>query len=219
MFPAPDRIIACPHCKGLAKYTTIVSGNTFGARVWTDGKRLAPMLPQAPAIVKCRYCTKCYWLSKAKEVGTIDWWGDEGQLVDPAWTAAPDVQEPSEEEYYQALEQGLAKKGRQERDLRVLAWWRRNDVFREASQAEDQGITTQMAKFRKNLESLIRLLDESDETDCLMKAEALRELGEFESAKEVLRRVTSDEYTPVICQLTSLCDAGDTCVRELQFGD
>ena len=32
MIPGPDQIIACPQCKGLAKYMRLESGNTFGAR-------------------------------------------------------------------------------------------------------------------------------------------------------------------------------------------
>ena len=42
MIPGPDQIVACPKCNGLAKYRTLLSGNTFGARVWTDGKQDAP---------------------------------------------------------------------------------------------------------------------------------------------------------------------------------
>jgi hypothetical protein len=56
MLAGPDQIVACPHCKALAKYMTLMSGNTFGARVWTDGKQDAPMLPHPPAVVKCRQC-------------------------------------------------------------------------------------------------------------------------------------------------------------------
>ncbi len=218
MIPGPDQIVACPHCKGLAKYMTLMSGNTIGARVWTDGKQVAPMLPRPPAVVKCRHCVECYWLADAKEVGTVERWGGKGQQVDPAWTAAQEVQEPFEDEYYQALEKGLGGDSQQERNLRVLAWWRRNDAFRDACQAQAGSIAATPAKCRKNLEALASLLDEADENDCLMRAEVLRELGEFESAKQVLSRVTSAEYTTVIRQLRSLCDTGDTCVRELQFG-
>ena len=44
MLPGPNQIVACPHCEALAQYETLTSGNTFGARVWTDGKQIAPML-------------------------------------------------------------------------------------------------------------------------------------------------------------------------------
>src|SRR5438094_520151 len=68
MIPGPPRTVACPHCEALAWYMTLVSGNTLGARTWTDGKQVAPMLPHLPAVVKCRRCGRCYWLVDAKEV-------------------------------------------------------------------------------------------------------------------------------------------------------
>jgi len=197
---------------------TLMSGNTFGARVWTDGKQVAPMLPRPPAVVKCRHCGECYWLAEAKKVGTVEPWAGEGRQIDPAWTAAQEVQEPSEEEYYLALEKGLAVDSQQERTLRVLAWWRRNDAFRDAPQAQAGSIANAPGTCRKNLEALASLLDEVDENDRLMRAEVLRELGEFESAKQVLSRVSSAEYTAVVRQLRSLCDTGDTSVSELQLG-
>ncbi len=38
------------------KQPTIASGNTFGARVRSDGRMYAPMLPLAPPIVSCPHC-------------------------------------------------------------------------------------------------------------------------------------------------------------------
>jgi hypothetical protein len=55
--------------------------------------------------------------------------------------------------------------------------------------------------------------------ECFIKAEVLRELGKFESAKQVLSRAPSKDRTGVVRQLRSLCDAGDTCVRELHFSE
>jgi len=218
MIPGPDKIIACPNCKGLAKYMTLVSGNTFGARLWTDGKQVAPMLPRPLAVVMCRHCMECFWLAEAEEVGTVDRWRGEGQQVNPAWATAEEVQEPTEEEYYGALEKGLAATPEQERNLRVLAWWRRNDAFRDALQPPAEGIPSAPGPWRKNLKALAHLLDEGDENDRLMKAEVLRELGDFESAKQVLSRIHSGDVAAVVLQLHSLCDSGDTCVRELRSG-
>jgi hypothetical protein len=215
MIPGPDQIVACPHCGGLAKYLTLVSGNTFRARVWTDGKQVAPMLPRPPAIVKCRHCAECYWLADAREVGTIEPWGSGEEIIDPAWTAAQEVEEPSEDEYYRAIEKGLARNVEQERNARIFAWWRRNDAFRELAPTRCE--TTVPAASKRNLEDLTTLLQESDENDCVMKAEVLRELGDFEFAKRVLSRVTSAEFNAVVRQLRTLCDSGDTCVRQLIF--
>jgi hypothetical protein len=218
MIPGPDKIVACPQCESLAKYMTLRSGNTFGARVWSDGKQVAPMLPRPPPVVKCHNCAECYWLADAKEVGTLEPWGNERGQVDPAWATAPMVEEPAETEYYQALQRGLAIDSQQERTLRVLAWWRRNDAFRNASPGVAALDANVSGASRDNLTMLVRLLDDADENDRLMKAEALRQLGEWDSADHDLSRVTSPGYAEVVRQLRLLCDAKDVRVRELRFG-
>lgn len=217
MFPGPDQIVACPHCGALAKYMTLMSGNTFGARMWTDGKQVAPMLPSPPSVVKCSHCRECYWLDDAKEVGTLMAWGGNSQ-VDPAWIAAEVVREPSEEEYYQALRDGLAQDPQQELNLRVLALWRSNDAFRDVREAGTSGIANTSGACRENLEAIAGLLDEARESERIMKAEVLRELGEFESAQRLLSRAVSGDVATVVHQLRLLCDAEDASVRELQLG-
>jgi len=219
MTPGPDQIVACPHCKALAMDGTLNSGNTFGATVWTDGKQIAPMLPLPPAVVKCHECGECYWLDDAEEIGSIEPWDSEEEEVDPAWAAAPAVQEPTEDEYYQALGKGLATDPDQERTARIMAWWRRNDAFRDASDTHPRPIATAAGAWRENLVALANLLDETDEDDRVMKAEVLRELGELEAAKRTLGQITSKEYAQVVRQIRALCDNQDTAVSELKFPD
>jgi hypothetical protein len=223
MMPGPDQIVACPHCKGLAKHFTLASGNTFGARSWTDGKRIAPMLPQPPAVVKCRHCGECYWLADAERIGRVPAWGRRSEGVDPAWAAAQSVEEPTEEGYYAALKKGLAKTEQQERNLRVLAWWRRNDAHRHAAEGSAQAAPSSAC--RANLEALAGLL-EGGESDRLMRAEVLRELGEFERALRALDGVASKEaldggdggpYGAAVRQMRALCEARDASVRVLRF--
>lgn len=218
MIPGPDQIIACPNCKGLAQYMTLVSGNTFGARTWTDGKQIAPMLPRPPVVVKCHHCGEFYWLAEAEEIGTTNPREGEGGEVNPAWADAQEVVEPTEEEYYQAIEKGFATNSGQERSLRVLAWWRRNDAFRDTAQAQVLEDANASGACRENLEALGKLLTGEEDNDRLMKVEVLRELGEFESAMQVLSRVTSPNLDGIVHQFQSLCEDRDTCVRELRFG-
>ena len=217
MLPGPDQIIACPHCKGLTKYFTLISGNTFGARVWTDGKQVAPMLPRPPAVVKCHHCGKFYWLTDARKIGTVGQFPEQGGKINPTWLAAQEVKELTESEYYSALAGKLAKDQRQEKLLRILAWWRGNDVFRNAPRPLGDAVVAVSSAFRENLKALVILLDDQNENDRIMKTEILRELGEFESVKEILRSVTSGEFDAVVSQLLSLCESKDSCVRELQF--
>ena len=217
MVPGPDQIIACPKCNGLAKYMTLMSGNTFGARVWTDGKQFAPMLPHPPAVVQCHHCGECYWLDKAKEVGTVEPWSANDQSGDPAWTAAKEVQEPTETEYYEALEKGMATDRDNERDLRIFAFWRRNDAFRFDSADQADGATTVSPACRRNLDALRRLLNEFYENDMVMIAEIHRELGEFDAALKVLATISSDGYRDVVRQFRVLCESRDQSVRMLNF--
>jgi hypothetical protein len=51
--------------------------------------------------------------------------------VTEAWKNAPELKEPSPNEYLDAIEVGLAKDEAQERALRILAWWRAKDASRE----------------------------------------------------------------------------------------
>ena len=203
MIIGPSKIIACPKCRGLASYVTLLSGNSLGAWAWTDGRVFAPMNPRPPAVVSCVHCGECYWRAAAKRVVTINWHDCDGQRIDPAWRAAKDVCEPTEEEYYQAIANGLATDLKQERSLRILAWWRRNDAFRilgkleKAARAPAQCKPSPPLPWRENLAALLPLLDEGKNNDCLMKAEVLRQLGDFEAAKQVLDRIDLDKAEKV----------------------
>src|SRR5262245_52291519 len=142
----PPQIIACPHCQGLEKYKTLRSCNTYGARSWTDGKFVAPGMPVPPAVVRCSRCGRCYWLMDAREAGTddpsvpLEWLrqvmkappeevsrllDEQDRLrIEAENAGAPRfVVEPAEEEYYHALESGLATDSKREKKLRILAWW------------------------------------------------------------------------------------------------
>ncbi len=213
MIIGPDQIVACPICNGLAKHTTLESGNTFGAIVWTDGKQLAPMLPLPPAVVKCRHCGHCYWLENAERLEE-DESGNHPQRSNAS--SVEEVQEPTEEEYYEALEANLATDRDQERCLRMLAWWRSNDAFRSSERLDD---SRKHALRDDNLDALLQLLDENTDDHHLMKAEVLRELGRFESATETLTRVESAEYATVVNQMRSLCERRERSVAVLQFED
>lgn len=113
------------------------------------------------------------------------------------------------------MEKGLAADAGQERTLRLLAWWRRNDAFRDGAIGEARPTSPGC---RANIEALAQLLDEAIENDRVMKAEVLRELGEFDAARAVLEHVGSPDYAAVVRQLLELCNARDTRVRELDFG-
>ena len=217
MIPGPDQIISCPHCKGLAKFATLTSGNTFGSIFWSDGKKFSPMLPQLPAIVICQHCEKGYWLADAEKVGTVELWGAKDQKVNPEWNDAEEVEEPTEDEYYSAIEANLAKDQQQEKLLRILAWWRRNDAFRDVRRTPGKVMIPASGACRHNMEALLKLIGQDKDEDRIMKVEILRELGQFDAAKEVLDSVVSEKFAAVVRQILLLCASEDTRVSELQI--
>jgi hypothetical protein len=75
------------------------------------------------------------------------------------------------------------------------------------------------AQRQANLRALLRLIDEEDDdAERLMKAEVLRELGEFEIAEAVLEEITAPNLAKIVREFRALCRARDLRVRELQLG-
>ena len=71
MKPGPDYIYKCPVCGKLVKRGSLMSGNTFGAKLYSDGKNDAPMLPDFPNLSKCAKCDTIFNLRELKEVGAF----------------------------------------------------------------------------------------------------------------------------------------------------
>jgi hypothetical protein len=207
MRPGPTAIIACPICNGTAAYGTLLSGNTFGARQYTDGKMLAPMLPQPPSVLKCPHCRGFYWLTDARTVATIE--GSNRGMSEYAKVAS--VQEPTEEEYFQAIAGGLARDRKQEKSLRILTWWRSNDKLRSQTFTSN----TQSEACRNNLEELVSLFDNDDEADRLTKAEVLRHLSRFEDSLAVLNTIKKRPLKDIAWHIRTLCRNEDSVVREI----
>ena len=98
----------------------------------------------------------------------------------------------------------------------MLAWWRANDSAREWRFAAE-ATPASLDGFRRNLQRLADLLTDDTDDDRLMRAEVLRELGEFDAAEQALQAV-SGECGWVADQIRSLCAAKDTRVHKLVRG-
>lgn len=215
MVPGPDQIVACPHCQGLAKYATLLSGNNVGIRMWTDGRQIAPMLPRPPVVVACRHCGRPYWLTEAKEIGKLPLLSDPARKIDPAWQAAEYVVEASEEGYYIALKDRLTRDPEVEKLLRTFVWWRGNDADRGLTSHEEGIETAFPEEFRDNLSALEKLFSARNIQERIMKAEALRELGEFAESLRMLEDLQGQGFDTVVQQIRELAEQEDTTVREI----
>ncbi len=212
MTPGPTIIRKCSACgKHIAQHT-IGSGNTFGARFWTDGKRDAPMLPDEPWLVKCQHCGTLVWIDEQTQVGEVAPWGcssgadDRNRFSDARPGTTPTLQD-----YADFLDAGESDRDK-ERYVRLRAWWAGNNPRRE------KGQSTELDSFEtQNLRAFLALLDEDEDSDRIMKAEVLRELGEFNEAENLLATEFCNELTQVVSMIRDLNQKRIATVAEMKF--
>jgi hypothetical protein len=145
------------------------------------------MMPQQPVITRCGTCRSFFWIADAAERG------DTGSRL-PAGDEDPIayVRELSAQELMEAIDAGVARSTQQEIQLRIRVWHYSNDPCRAAHLPESSAHTS--AEARHNLTRLMQLLDETDPQARLLKAEAARELGEFDATLALLETTVPSQY-------------------------
>lgn len=195
----------CEECAGLFEEQTIKSGNTMGARSWTDGKMNAPMMPDIPWLVKCPHCRALLWLDEQPEARNLKWLKKKvraGYIKPYLKLGIAD--------YFKALEhRGL--EANKERYLRMRAWWAGNDKRRDT-----EIMSTLSSREKANLKALEGFMDLSDLSDRLMAAEIKRELGQFDQALDLLMDVLGEDLAHVVIRIAELAREKDPYVRELE---
>lgn len=204
MIPGESIIRRCPSCGGSIRQRTLVSGNTFGARLWTDGKMDAPMLPRYPPLVRCPHCAALLWLPAAEEVGTEH----------PGEAGTPGVEDPPTPTVKDLLEASRTPPaGAQDEEvfIRIEAWHAANDPQRRDPRADPPRSTESEA----NMEALSRLLDPKEPEQRIMKAELHRELGLFDEAERLLDFPFDEDLAPAARFIGKLTLEQDRRVTEV----
>ena len=119
MIPSPIEIKKCTNCSGLVKGFTLISGNTFGATYWSDGKCEATMLPDYPRLVICPHCKEPTWVDALEVVGEIQWDRDGSEQREFEGAAFPILLTLSD--YLTLLEKEVNDSGK-EYYIRQRAW-------------------------------------------------------------------------------------------------
>lgn len=200
--PGPTIIRECPKCRVPIEERTMASGNTIGARYWSDGKMGAPMLPDYPWLVKCPKCKHLFWVDEAKRLGdTRKGWKGQGKISSQALGI------PTISDFCTILPK--VKDRRKQLYIRTHLWHCANDRYREAPVAK----FSLSPQTKANLAALSRLLNEKDPEERLMKAEIARELGHFEhciklldthfdkalaSSASAIRMLAQEKHAPVM---------------------
>ncbi len=166
MLPAHSALLRCPHCGALKEVLQLMSGNTFGATLWSDAKQIAPMLPRVSYIQRCPSCGKYFFYTQEVEAGTSNnYGGGTGDL--PL------------EYLKQALTQ-LQPTGNEEHILRINILWAFNDRYGDMEQSDIP--IEEWAYHVDNVHHLVQM-----DIDALLRAELFREIGDFDKAILILQ--------------------------------
>lgn len=79
----------CPNCSFEIQINEMSSGNTWDAKLRSDGKLEGPMLTETDLIVKCPYCNKIFLNEEFKQQKDIDYsrfpFNNVKQVRKPSW--------------------------------------------------------------------------------------------------------------------------------------
>ncbi len=208
MTPGPTIVYKIPGTGTLVKIGTIGSGNTFGARFWTDGKMIAPMLSDEPWLQRHPGTGETFWTDECEEIASEDHWCNVSQYPDVRFA------EDAEEEDLQAELHSESLTPEKEEYLRIRLWWKWNDPIREGSESVDRP-----DEFTPNLQKLVALLSEDEDDTRLMKAEAFRELGEHEKASELLNQSFPENFMGAVNVIREANENRNVRPLEITKGD
>ena len=180
MNPGHPQIATCPSCGAEKELLSLMSGNTFGARYWSDNKREAPMLPQVSYVQKCPQCGKYYILSRQKTRQAKD--GCSFELGTLNFIEMRDAFEQLKAEGF--------KDHAEECQVRILLLQTYNDCFYRSRNENE--ITPNSGDLELMTSNLLWLIDNWSE-DALLKAELYREAGYMKEAIDLLNKTSVSE--------------------------
>ena len=174
-------IYECPNCEKAVAKQSLLYGNTFNAVYFSDGKRIAPMLPDFPAIVKCKKCNAFFELGDKCEFE-----GDKEK-----YAGVEHAEFMSVYEYAEAIDSGFAKSKKEEMYLRQHLWWAFNDRVREEANlfVKDDDKTL----YESNCTRLIEMLETERPDKKRMIAELYRNIECYDKCLGILKTIGGEE--------------------------
>ena len=173
MLPGPPLRKECPHCHRVKELLSLLSGNTIGAKQWSDTKTVCRMLPRNSDIQKCPSCGKYFFLSDAKTLPSTNE-SAKGFTMDTGHLSYQELREAFMQLYESATED-------QKYVLHLNILYSYNDRYRKDGSAEVE-FGEEYDFFVQNCQMLLKM-NRVIPTLC---AELYREIGEFEQCVQYL---------------------------------
>lgn len=188
----PDYIYECLQCGKPFRRGSMVSGSTLNAKLFSDGKRIMPHLPEFPILTKCEGCNAIIDIRQQKEIGAHDCETQEHK----ARKDIPYAKFLSVDDLYRALEAFPEQEGM----IRQKIWWASNDLIRDglkgrlplSPEEQEEFIRLRGSKYDENCSALIKFFDPEDQNQRIIIAELYRNLGEFDKCLELINSLDDD---------------------------
>ncbi len=204
MIPDNAIVYKCPHCGEKKELMSLLSGNTFDARYWSDYKTEYPELPEVSLIQKCPKCGKYYLISRMEAVFGDDYSEELGEL--------------SYEETLEAVKILLQEELTPQEEASILLYFIHafNDKY---NRDEIVSVPIEEDKlFKKYIHQILQITDCWKETDeLILKAELLRESGLFNEALAVIESILfqNDQEKQLASRIKVECAKSNRRVFEL----
>lgn len=241
----------CQYCLAVQEVEYATSGSTFNVTYWTDCFMHTPLWIDKPKIIKCWNCGKLHWVEDLPEyTGEKDNWyhtdrkQSAGFKINPDMPMWKDYDKLSQDDYHYILDNRLFRGTMNEQEVRLQAFWARNDKYRypvgwfdytEYIPGEQENKIIEVGPRVKdpnegnlenatqreidNIEALLAMIvTANNEESKFLQVELLRELGRFEEAILLLDSIPPDvENDDVITNAQrGFCMESCTCVREVE---
>jgi hypothetical protein len=185
---------ACPDCSAIHERTELLSGNTFNAQYYSDGKMEAPMLPEVPSIIRCEQCALIFKLDRDLRLYSLPSDTQKTFFADcldiKGWT--------------EALEMKLYENDIQELNYRYHLLWKYNDPFRKATEAPCN-LASDPA-YVKNILRMLDLMDKEDAQDMVFAAEMNRLIGRFGISQMILDQLKDNASAQELSVYITICE-------------
>jgi len=211
MLPGPTLIYDCPQCGQKVANESLMSGNTFGARFYSDGRRDALMLPEFPDFIRCKSCGNFFFLSQQSPVDELF---DFEEQTNAEVNGIDQAEFLGITELERSLGHEVAAKKENEIVIRLQIWRAFND--RTRSGRAMFGNIAEEELWQKNCERLLQLLEPTAAEHIITLAELNRNLGRFEESLQLLEKLSGKEWKKLKQQFIKACKNKQKEVFELE---
>lgn len=211
MMPGPNYVYKCPNCSELLIKESLLSGNTLGMKIFSDGKRINPSFYKSgfPDLTKCKKCDTIFWLSKLENIGSYLW----GNTENLDWKNADVAKFLMIEDYFKAIKTGVAENEEEELIIRKEIWLAYNDKMRNAEPMFKDDSDELL--WIDNLKKLKKLLDQSDIQQLIMIAEINRNLGDFKGCLSIIESIENENFNWIKEKIINECKRKNKWVIQL----